>query len=379
MIPARPRFHAAPRGDTAFSVATPALRPNPLSIPSAKNPDWFQPTWPRAALAAAVAAGAFLLPQELPLQYYPLNDPSPGVMQLEITCASSVSGIAQVFLDNGRGFLPENVISWPMAPSAQAYTYNFPLPDAPLLGLRLDPFFNGPGEFTITNLRLIERHGAEIRRFTKDDFRPLHQISAIEPLANGWKLVAPASADDPYAFLEFPQPIAPAGMNGRNLQRCLLSWGYLGLMLWILLLAVYFIVRRPGNGRSRREVGERAPAPEEGGKPDAGDSSGLPPPASGPAQERPGRSGVARDAAFLALIALLFAAAGNRGLIKESIRCARWSAPPIHAGMELQFDLSVDAPSPAQLFWDTGAGFNQAESVWCDYEHQPGLQPIAAR
>ena len=62
-----------------------------------------------------------------------------------------------------------------------AYTYTFPLPDAPLRHLRLDPFVSGAGEFTITNFRIINRRGEEIHRFTGEDFQLTHQIDVIIP------------------------------------------------------------------------------------------------------------------------------------------------------------------------------------------------------
>ena len=110
-------------------------------------------------MAVAVAAAAFLLPQEASLVFYPLNNPSPGTLLVQITCASSVTGNTQFYLDTGQGFNERETITWPIAPTRQPYTYTFPLADAPLCGLRIDPFDNGPGEFTITNLRIIERHG----------------------------------------------------------------------------------------------------------------------------------------------------------------------------------------------------------------------------
>jgi len=73
-------------------------------------------------------------------------------------------------------------------------------------------------------------------------------------------------------------------MNGRNLRRCLLSWGYLALMLWIILFAAYLALR------GRRENGREA----------------------------------AKACVFLAFVALLFSAVGNRGLIKNSIRIAHY-------------------------------------------------------
>ena len=296
--------------------------------------DPFRPTWRRGLLAAVVAVAAFLMPQEAALVFYPLNDPSPGTLQIQITCASSLTGNTRFYLDTGAGFNERDTITWPIAPSSQPYTYTFPLADAPLCGLRIDPFDTGPGEFTITNLRVIERHGKEVRRFSKDDFASLHNIEAIVPRSDGWKFVV-AKADDPYACLAFPSPLVPDGMNVRNLQRCLLSWGYLALMLWILLLAVYFALVR---GRPWREIFS--------------------------------------STAFLAGIALLFAAVGNRGLIKESIRIAEFRAPKIPPGLSLELDLTVDHPSPAQLFWDTGAGFNEKQSLVRNYEPNGQLQTL---
>src|ERR1035441_3269025 len=179
--------------------------------------DPFQPTWCRGLLAVAVATIGFLLPQEVPLEYYSLNNPSSGLNYLEITCAANVQGETDVYLDNGRGFNELERIRWPMGPSTSAYTYTFPLPDAPLLNLRLDPFISGAGEFTITNFRIINRRGEEIHRFTKEDFQPTHQIDAIVPASNGWKLVVKALADDPHSQVQLSRPIVPEGMNERNL------------------------------------------------------------------------------------------------------------------------------------------------------------------
>jgi hypothetical protein len=247
----------------------------------------FQPTWCRGLMAILVAAIGFLLPQEVPLEYHSLNNPSPGLNYLEITCAANVQGETDVYLDNGSGFNEFEKIRWPMGPSQSAYTYTFPLPDAPLLSLRLDPFVNGAGEFTITNFRIINRRGEEIHRFTKEDFQPTHQIDAIIPTSDGWKLAVGAQADNPYSHIKLSRPIIPEGMNERNLKRCVLSSSYLALMLWILLLAVYFALTW---------------------------------------MHRDGRA-IARAVIFLALIALLFSFVGNRGLIKKSIRYARYVPP----------------------------------------------------
>jgi len=239
--------------------------------------DPFQPTWARAILAVAIAAGAYFIPQEIPLEYYPLNNPSSGLQYLEITCAANVTGETQFYLDFGRGFKELDKIRLPIGPSEMAFTYTFPLQDAPLVGLRIDPFTGGAGEFTITNFRIINRREEEIRRFTKDSFFAMNQIDSIVPLEKGWKFIIKPGANDPYASVQLGRPAVPEGMNERNLKRCLLSTGYLTMMLWILLLAVYFALRFGSSWRM-----------------------------------------VLKAAAFLALIAFVFAIVGNRGLIKNS-------------------------------------------------------------
>ena len=247
--------------------------------------DPFQPTWGRAALAALIAWVAYLLPQKVPLEYYPLNNPSSGLQYLEITCAANVTGETQFYLDFGHGFNELEKIRLPIGPSEMAFTYTFPLQDAPLMGLRLDPFEHGAGELTITNFRIINRRGEEIRRFTKDSFFGQNQIDGIVPLENGWKFVLKLGANDPNVRVQLGQPIVPEGMNERNVKRCLLSTGYLALMLWILLLAVYFALRLFTSWR-----------------------------------------GAMHACVFLACIALLFAFVGNRGLIKNSCYYAKKAA-----------------------------------------------------
>lgn len=235
--------------------------------------------WRQLLVASVIAAGAFLLPQEAPLEWYPLNDPSPGTVQLEITCASNVDGTMQIFYDNGPRM---HRIDVPMAKTAATYTYVFPLPDAPLTALRIDPFIAGPGEFTVDRLRLIERHGTELLAFPIDSVTPNDGIKSIEPVGDGWKVTAAADSLDPYFSLQLPKPVIPAGMNSRNLQRCLLSTGYLAGMLWLILLIVLTILHRQEGARA-----------------------------------------LFRPALFLAMLALLFGVVGNRGLIRESVQSAR--------------------------------------------------------
>lgn len=228
-------------------------------------------------MVVVIATASFFIPQTIPLEYYPLNNPSSGLQYLEITCAANVNGETQIYLNFGRGFNELDKIQLPIGPSEMAFTYTFPLLDAPLIGLRLDPFMKGAGEFTITNFRIINRREEERCRFDKDSFFALNQIDSIIPLEKGWKLVMKAEATDPNAQVKLPHSLVPEGMNERNLKRCLLSTGYLTMMLWIILLAVYFALRLFPDWRTAM-----------------------------------------RSCAFLLFMAAAFSIVGNRGLIKNS-------------------------------------------------------------
>src|SRR5258708_1426468 len=78
----------------------------------------------------------------------------------------------------------------------------------------------------------------------------------------------------------------------------------------------------------------------------------------------------------MACLAILFAFVGNRGLIRNSIHYARYVPPVIPPGLKLEFDLDSSGPSVAQLFWDTGAGFNETESSRQNLEPHQAQQTL---
>jgi len=252
-----------------------------------------RPTRARVLIGLAIAIAAFLLPQEIPLEYYPLNNPSSGLQYLEIRCASNFRGNTSIYLDTGKGFNELDKILWPIAPSEMAFTYTFPLPDAPLFRLRLDPIDNGAGELRVPNFRLINRREQEILRFGPDSFTQRHQIESVTPLEKGFTVTVTQS-DNPWLLIELAKPLAAEGMNERNLKRCLLSTGYLTFMLWLILLAAFFAFRPRGPWKRC-----------------------LPP------------------ITFLLFLAAIFAIVGNRGLIRNSAHYA-W------------LDIPQAKPAPAQ-------------------------------
>jgi len=295
---------------------------------------WLQPTWRHLAFAAAIAAGGFILPQDIPLEWYPLNNPGTDINYLEIACAADANGEVEIQYDLARiGHRPIDAIRWPISPTVQTYTYTFPLPDAPVTEMRVSP--PQASSLNIRQMRIINRRGEEIRRFPRDLFQPLQGIAAIEPLPDGWQIAAAAGAANPSTRIELFVPIIPEGMNHRNLLRCLLSTGYLAMMLTILLLAVLFVFYRPRGWRD-----------------------------------------FLLHAAFLATLALLFSAVGNRGLIRNSLRYARYVPPVPSPGLSLEIDVASSFRFPAQLFWDTGAGMSESTSTRATYEPHDDLQTL---
>lgn len=295
---------------------------------------WLRPSGLKLACAALVALGTFLLPQEIPLEWYPLNEPGPDLNYLEISCATEVAGDVVIQYDLAAdGHRPIDAIRWPSSPTTQTYTYTFPLPDAPLVELRVCP--PRGGSFLIRQMRVVNRGGQEIRRFTRDLFRAQRDVAEIAPLPDGWKIVSAPGATDPSARIELFAPIMPAGKDRRNLLRCTLSTGYLALVLLLLLLAVLFIFHRPAGLRD-----------------------------------------FLRHALFFTAVALCFAFVGNRGLIRNSVRYARYTPNPVPPGLSLEFDLTATGRLPAQLFWDTGQGLRGEDSVRSDYEPHAALQTL---
>jgi hypothetical protein len=301
---------------------------------SEATPDLFHPSKWRALFAFVVAGFAFFIPQEIPLEYYPLNNPGTDINYLEITCAADKTGGVEVFLDFGRGFNELEKISWPIGPSEMAFTYTFPLQDAPLIDLRLDSPIQGVKLF-IRQMRIINRRNEEIQRFTRDLFQPISQILSLDPEPDGWTIASPADSIDPITRVKLGAPIVPVGMNHRNLLRCLLSAGYLSMMLWIILLAVYFAFYVPAGWRS-----------------------------------------LLQQVSFLAFLAVIFSIVGNRGLIRNSIRYASYVAPANRPGLHMEFDLRTTNPSAGQLYWDVGDGVSEATSARQNHEPHSNLQTL---
>ncbi len=297
-------------------------------------PGPLSPTRLRLLGALALAIGGFLLPQEVPLVWYPLNEPGNDILYLEIDCAADGDGQVEILQNLTHGFNDLDKISFPISATEQAFTYTFPLSDAPMVELRLNSPVNGVSLF-LEKMRIIDRRGIEVRRFTADMFSPVEGVAAITPEPDGWRITSTPDATITQCRIELFAPILAQDITARNIVRCYLSTGYLAGMLWIILLAVLFTFWRPTGWRDfLAHVG------------------------------------------FMAALASMFAFVGNRGLIKNSWHYAQYQYPTLPDEMRLELDLAANASSGIQLFWDTGTGYRQEDSDWQTIADHRGLQTI---
>ncbi|HEY4301527.1 MAG TPA: hypothetical protein VGM73_11675 [Candidatus Didemnitutus sp.] len=241
--------------------------------------------WLWTAGFTVIAGAGFFAPQSVPLAWFPLNDPGLDVLYLQVTGNVDRAGTVSVYCDATRGTRRWDAITWAITPTPRSYTYTFPLPDAPIVRFRVDPIGHG-ATLHVDQMRILNRRGEEVRRFSRASFFPNHQIAAITSDGDGWNITSTPDAIDPFTMIDHEAPLVPVGMNERNLRRCLLSTGYLAGMLWILLVAVLFVVAPPANSRE-----------------------------------------LASRLAFIVWLALLAALVGNRGLIRDSVHYARFHPP----------------------------------------------------
>jgi hypothetical protein len=185
--------------------------------------------------------------------------------------------------DFGRGYLAVEQIVVPISHTYQSLTYTLPLLDAPLCGLRVSPV-DRPGTLWFEDVRLIDRAERDVYRFSLKDLKPGVGVNFVASTQGALGLSAPTLPSAGEIGLRLPHPLVPAGMNGRNFQRCFRSWAYLAGMLALILGCVAWLAGR-----------------------------------------RPTRRQGLRLVAFVLLLSALFSAVAQRGLMRNSVQAA-WQA-----------------------------------------------------
>jgi hypothetical protein len=169
--------------------------------------------------SARHAYNSLFLPHSLPVESGRLADLTMGLLYLEISYAADVGGLAEIFLDTGRGFNENEKLHLVLEPGEGTHTYTLPLPDRPLSGLRMDPFLHGPGKLKINVFRVITRRLKEIRTFAAGDFQSNSPADFVVPSSIGWILVAGEKSSDPSFAIKFGRPLVPLGIERRTLLR----------------------------------------------------------------------------------------------------------------------------------------------------------------
>jgi len=147
--------------------------------------------------------------------------------------------------DHGGATSPQ-AITIPLGYDDRDHTYTVPLPDAPLVGLRIFPI-DFPGRLYVTQCRLMERREGELHEVAQGRWRSM-QDAAGRPskiAVGGWTL----DRSDPPVRLDTAQPVLPRGMVGRNVKLAAMSWVYLTGMLWLLGVALWLAVGRPAKSK----------------------------------------------------------------------------------------------------------------------------------
>lgn len=306
--------------------------PGSPETPQTPPPDYFAPSWKVFIFVIILTIGAYFIPQGIALEWYPLNNPGNDIHYLETTLRTSNTGTIRILYDCGFGFVEPYSITIPVAPSDMAFTYTFPLPDAPIRKIFIDPP-DAPGELEFTRFRIINRREEEVRNFSPDEFKISAGLQLL-PTQHGWKLLADEKTSfDAGADVDF-LPVRPVGMTLRNLKRCLLSWSYLSFMLWLIVLAVYFVFLNHTRGKD-----------------------------------------ILKATAFLLLICCCMSIVGNRGLIKNTKRIAYFKPVKVPPGaFVLETEIAAASPADVQLLINTPG--HPARSINAPLAQHPDLQTI---
>lgn len=158
-----------------------------------------------------------------------------GYYFFEVILSSNANEAAKVYYDTGHGYNEKDSQCQTFYAGPKPDIYRFPLPTGTYYGLRFDPLY-GEGTVSFADAKIVDRDGKTIRRFTPEQFYPIHQIASAVPENGGLEIRTTPGAIDPYLILSMGDPFN-LPVNFGLLHRLLISLPAFLLVFFGVLLA----------------------------------------------------------------------------------------------------------------------------------------------
>ena len=172
-----------------------------------------------------------------------LPNPARQPAELEVVMDSNVASTAQAYFDTGKGYNPGETSTAPIAAGPTPQTLAFPLPPAPVVGIRFDPLMV-PGTVHLHSavIRRGDNH-EEVQGFDLRLVTGVNEIARVTPSANGLEVVTTPDSTDSQVGLLVPDPIviAPTSVSdqvihwvGTDVSITMVTLLAAGLLWWTL-------------------------------------------------------------------------------------------------------------------------------------------------
>lgn len=126
--------------------------------------------------------------------------PAARALRLEIDVRTDRTSPAQLFWNTGRGITEEQSARSAYRDVSRLEILSFPLPTAPLVGLRFDPL-DHPGSVVVQGLRIVDDAARTLAVIPLGTLRAVQQIGQVERGSDGLEFKMVPDATDP--ILEF--------------------------------------------------------------------------------------------------------------------------------------------------------------------------------
>lgn len=207
---------------------------------------------PKTLLALAVFAAVVVVPFQKP-------EAERRDFVLEARMASTMGGIAQVYLDDGRGFRETLTSRVPFAAGAEPVQLSFPIPAGTYRALRFDPIAS-EASVAIADLRVVDDRRRTLREIPPEALQPAAQIAASRVDGPFLRATTTSGANDPQFFIPLEPELHLGPPAWRPILRMLAPRAAVFAGAVLVLLVFQFVpslqdaVRRTAAQLGRRPV-----------------------------------------------------------------------------------------------------------------------------